>query len=418
MAKITAHLDIPEVDYKPSYITIDAHGYYQYAPSSYGWNVNGYLAVGSKKNPVSGVSSSTPGGKFGDRRLAGIKFDRRHEDYTVSITMYGYCVSSTSDKSTAVRTVVCPALDSYEVFADGVKYTKWWDEELILPTPQKEGYIFGGWTDGTTNYGTAYTVNAGATLTSVWYDNSPLPKILEYNCQRVVGDEGTVKFRATMKLGENDTGARIEVQYRERGSEDDWAVARARTVFPPIDTAEWTVEGIFDPHKDYDIRWLYYGSGWYLYSYDILTSIDYIFKAKNGKLDFGVPVSRKGYEIFDRSMIQDWIVSMENQDGWEVRTWNSGFTELYKRVEVSLPAYSANNGLYRATATVSLPFAIESSERLEVSGSATQSGCWAIVNADYDSPGNYNKVEVVSYRMTPLSSTSKINMSISVKAYT
>ena len=79
--------------------------------------------------------------------------------------------------STATLIATVPALESWTVtltYPDGgtgdTSATKWYGEDLTLPTPTKTGYRFAGWTDGNNTYDSThpYTANAAATLSATW----------------------------------------------------------------------------------------------------------------------------------------------------------------------------------------------------------------------------------------------------------
>lgn len=349
MSRISASLTTPTVSSTNTTTTISVSGSLKYASGSWGWTCNGYLSIGSNKKNFSNVKGTTAGATFYTTSHSRT-YDRGKSDTTVTITMYGYCTDSTSDTAKATKKVTIPALPSYTVTCDGVSYTKWYGEELTLPTPTQAGYIFGGWTDGVTNYGTSYTNNSAATLTAVWTPDHVPPRITDYNCQRVPSST-TATFNIGYVRGESNS-AQISIQYKLK-SESSWHILSTASITQASGTYTYT-GGNFNVNNTYDIKYTLTDEYFSLETLDLLSKEAYIWKALPNSLDIGVPLTVQGQTPL--YSLPDYVESITTSGNWTVEKYHSGKMVAYEEITFSsLTFTSATGGGYVNKASNSLP---------------------------------------------------------------
>ena len=358
MSRISASLTTPTVTSTNTTTTISVSGSLKYASGTWGWTCDGYISINSLKKSFSNVRGTTSGATFYTTSHSRT-YDRGKTDKTVTITMYGYCTDSTSDTAKATKTVTVPALPSYTVTCDGVEYTKWYGEELILPTPTRDGYTFKGWTDGVVFYGTSYTENAAATLESTWESVETPPRIVQFNSQRVP-DSTQVSFLINYVMGSYYIGT-ISIRYK-RKDEANWHLLTTGSI--DGGTYGWSYTGgSFDRNTTYDIQYTISAGGLDYTTLDVVTKDAYIWKALPSGLDIGVPLTVQGQTPL--YSLPDYIEEETTSGNWTVIKYHSGKMVAYEEITFSsLTFTSATGGGYTNKASNSLPSGFKEAPRI------------------------------------------------------
>ena len=113
----------------------------------------------------------------------------------------------------------------------------------------------------------------------------------------------------------------------------------------------------------------------------------------------------------------DYIVEQGTSGNWTYRKWNSGLIEMMGYVTVSLGStWTSVGGHYRYVTSVTMPFSIPYTNRIECFGAGSVSGCIVLAH-NGDTLIADNKVEVIAYKEASGTATYSCKMNIKVSGY-
>lgn len=116
----------------------------------------------------------------------------------------------------------------------------------------------------------------------------------------------------------------------------------------------------------------------------------------------------------DNQPVADFIVETGVKDGWHYEKYKSGKIILRSRQTFTLGAtWAAAGGHYRATKMLTIPFNIPFDDRVEMSGTAHNTGTIATVNSDNQS-SQTNQIEIIGYKEASGDATYTYRMSICI----
>ena len=115
--------------------------------------------------------------------------------------------------------------------------------------------------------------------------------------------------------------------------------------------------------------------------------------------------------------IADYVVEQGTSDNWTYRKWNSGLIEMMGYVTISLGStWTSVGGHYRYVTSVTMPFSIPYTKRIECFGTGSVSGCIVLAH-NGNTTLDANKVEVIAYKEQSGSATYSCKMNIKVSGY-
>lgn len=211
------------------------------------WIVNNYTVKynGNGNTNTNVIMADSPRTYNDSQELTANKYERKYTvtyDYKggtgvpasniVNSTFNGWATSPTGsvqykDKSTDTLTTTNGATVTL--------YAKWTDNSVILPTPTKTGYIFGGWYDASANKvinaGASYTISANTTLTAQW---TPIKYYIKYEPNGATSGNTKASehiYDVAKNLTTNEYVRQYTVTYNYNGNGQANSSAIARYIF-------------------------------------------------------------------------------------------------------------------------------------------------------------------------------------------